>query len=231
LLILFDIDGTLIRSGGAGVEALERAAAELHAIERAMDGISAAGGTDPALIDEIFRRRLGRAPAPGDAEALLERYLAHLPALLAEAGRYRVLSGVTEALDCLEARGATIGLATGNVERGAELKLRPGDLWRRFPFGGFGSDAADRAELVERAIERGERHAGRRFERGREVVVVGDTPKDVAAAHARGATAIGVATGPSAYTADALAAVGADWVMHTLEELPAWLSARGVASG
>jgi phosphoglycolate phosphatase-like HAD superfamily hydrolase len=225
VLFLFDIDGTLIRTGGAGIAALERAAAELHAVERAMDGISAAGQTDPVLVELIFRRHLGRAPTAADVTAFLERYLAHLPALLAE-NDYRVLPGVHAALDLLEARAATIGLATGNVERGAEIKLAHGDLWRRFRFGGYGSDAAQRAHLVERAIERAERHAGRRFERAREVVVIGDTPKDVDAAHACGVPAIAVATGPAACTTDALRAAGADWTMETLEELPAWAAAR-----
>ena len=227
ICFLFDIDGTLIRTGGAGLAALERAAAELLAVVGAMDGISAAGATDPFLVEEIFRRGVGRTPAPADVEAFLERYLSHLPELLAESGRYRVLPGVAAVLDVLEARGAAVGLATGNVERGAQIKLAYGDLWRRFRFGGFGSDARERARVVERAIERAERHAGRSFDRRREVVVIGDTPKDVAAAHACGVPAIGVATGPAAFTTEILRAAGADWVMETLEELPAWVEASG----
>jgi len=222
MVFLFDIDGTLIRTGGAGIAALERAVLDLFDTPGAMAGINAAGQTDPLLVEQIFLGKLGRAPTADDAAALIERYLTHLPALLGKT-RYQILPGVTAALDLLEARAAVIGLATGNVERGAEIKLSHGDLWRRFRFGGYGSDAAERAKVVERAIERAEAHCGRRLDRAREIVVIGDTPKDVAAAHACGVPAIGVATGPSGVTTAALAASGADWVMETLEELPDWI--------
>src|SRR5262249_60097846 len=122
---------------------------------------------------------------------------------------YQTRPGVLAALDHLDERGALLGLATGNIERGAEIKLTHGDLWRRFRLGGFGSDSADRAELVARAIERGERHAGRALDRRREIIVIGDTPKDVAAAHACGVPAIGGATGPAPYPTAAPPANGA----------------------
>jgi phosphoglycolate phosphatase-like HAD superfamily hydrolase len=216
MLVLFDIDGTLIRTGGAGIRALDRACAEIG-IERAMDGIRAAGMTDPLIVAEIFQQRLGRVPADGEAAALLDRYVVFLADEISRTTRYQVLPGVGAALDLLAERGATVGLATGNVERGAEIKLARGDLWRRFRFGGYGSDAADRAELVARAIAR----AGAPFER---VVVIGDTERDVAAAHACNAQAIGVATGPCS-TAE-LAAAGADWTLETLDELPGWLASQ-----
>jgi phosphoglycolate phosphatase-like HAD superfamily hydrolase len=148
--------------------------------------------------------------------------LKYLEDELARAERFGVMPGVTRALDLLEAHGgATVGLATGNLERGAEIKLRRGDLWHRFAFGGYGSDAAERSRLVARAIERGEAHAGRRFART-EIFVIGDTPRDVAAAHACGVPVIAVATGP--HRVDALHACGADFVMETLEEFPSWLA-------
>src|SRR5262249_60876881 len=118
-------------------------------------------------------------------------------------------------------RALPVGLAAGTVERGAAIKLARGDLWRRFPFGGYGSDAADRAALVARAIARGEAHARRAFAR-KDVVIIGDTPRDVAAAHANGAVAWAVATGP--HRSDALRAAGADVVMETLGEMPARLA-------
>jgi phosphoglycolate phosphatase len=223
MLFLFDIDGTLIKTGGAGLLAFERAAVELLDAAGVLGGISFAGQTDPRLVEHVFQAKLGRAASAEDIERFLERYLSYLPTFLVDA-TYQVLPGVHAALDHLEERGALLGLATGNVERGARIKLSHADLWRRFRLGGFGSDSADRAELVARAIERGERHAGRSLDRRREIVVIGDTPKDVAAAHACGVPAIGVATGPPTYTAAALAAAGADWVMETLEELPAWLA-------
>jgi phosphoglycolate phosphatase-like HAD superfamily hydrolase len=221
MLFLFDIDGTLIKTGGAGLLAFERATQEILGVDGGLTGMSAAGQTDPYLVEQVFQRKAGRGATAAEIERFLERYLAHLPTFLV-AQTYQVLPGVHAALDDLETRPVHIGLATGNIERGAEIKLSHGDLWRRFRFGGYGSDSLHRAELVARAIERGERHAGRTFDRRREVVVIGDTPKDVAAAHACGVPAIGVATGPPAYTTAALRAAGADWVMETLEELPAW---------
>jgi len=223
MLYLFDIDGTLIKTGGAGLLAFERAAVELLGAKDVLGGISFAGQTDPRLVEHVFLAKLGRAPSTSEIEEFLERYLTYLPAHILDTA-YQVLPGVHAALDRLDERGAVLGLATGNVERGAQIKLAHGDLWRRFRLGGFGSDSADRALLVARAIERGERHAGRTLDRRREIVVIGDTPKDVAAAHACGVPAIGVATGPPSYTTAALAAAGADWVMETLEELPAWLA-------
>jgi phosphoglycolate phosphatase-like HAD superfamily hydrolase len=220
MLFLFDIDGTLVATGGAGLRALNRAFVEIHGVAEATRGIAADGKTDPILVDEMFRARLSRAPVDGEYEALIGRYLEHLAGEVERTERYVVFPGVIRALDLLAGRGVTLGLATGNVERGAAIKLARGDLWRRFAFGGYGSDAGDRAELVARAIARGEAHAGRTFARD-EVVVIGDTPRDVAAAHKNGVLAWGVATGP--HRADALAASGADVVMETLEELPALL--------
>jgi phosphoglycolate phosphatase-like HAD superfamily hydrolase len=125
---------------------------------------------------------------------------------------------VHETLDHLTRQQATIGLATGNLEAGAKIKLQRGQLWERFAFGGYGSDAAERAELVRVGIARGQRHAGRSFAR-HQIFVIGDTPKDVAAAHAAGATAIGVATG--SFTVEQLRASGAD---ATYDTMAGWLA-------
>ncbi len=220
MLILFDIDGTLIMTGGAGLKALERAWQDLHGHPRAGDGVTLHGMTDPSIVADMFALRFGRAPTAEEIEDVLERYLVHLVAEVGATNEYRVLPGVERAIAACEARGATIGLATGNVKRGAEIKLRRGDLWRRFGFGGFGCDHADRARLVGRAIERGHAAGGRAFAPG-EIWVIGDTARDVAAAHGCGVPCIGVATGPA--TTDALRGAGADVVFQTLEELPAWL--------
>jgi phosphoglycolate phosphatase len=141
----------------------------------------------------------------------------HLEAEVA-AGLYHVKPAVHETLDLLEKRGETIGLATGNLEAGARIKLQRGDLWQRFAFGGYGSDASARADLVRVAIERGCVRAGRRFMRD-EIWVIGDTPKDIAAAHAAGARAVAVATGW--YKLEDLVAAGADDAHPTMAE---WLA-------
>ena len=222
VLFLFDIDGTLVLTGGAGIKALDRAFAQVFALKGACTHYKPGGMTDPIIIEEITTTHLGRGPTPAETVAVLEAYVGFLAEEVARSARYQIMPGVMGALDLLAGRGATVGLATGNVEAGARIKLERGDLWRRFPFGGYGSDAADRGLLVRRAIERGEAHAGRPFA-GHEVVVIGDTPRDVAAAHACGALAIGVATGPD--SSEVLRAAGAEVTFETLEELPAWLAA------
>jgi phosphoglycolate phosphatase-like HAD superfamily hydrolase len=224
MLALYDIDGTLIRTAGAGARAMARACAELHGMVDAAAGVHMAGKTDPIIIEEIFVARIGRAPTARELAALVEVYLGHLEReLAAPTTSYRVLPGVEDSIAACAERGAAIGLATGNVEAGARIKLERGGLWSRFGFGGYGSDHADRAELVARAVERGEAMLGRRVDR-REVLVIGDTPRDVAAARANGAVAVAVATGGA--TRAELAASAPDVLLDTLEELRGWLATR-----
>jgi phosphoglycolate phosphatase-like HAD superfamily hydrolase len=219
MLYLFDIDSTLIGSDGPspGRRAFERACHEHMGILGALEHLRLDGMTDPLILDSVFRHHHDRAPTADEVRAIFEVYVRHLEAEVA-AGLYHVTPAVHETLDHLAARGATIGLATGNLEAGARIKLTRGDLWRRFAFGGFGSDAADRAELVRIAIRRGAEHAGRAFMRD-EIWVIGDTPKDIAAAHAAGARAVAVATGW--YTIEQLRDAGADAAHPTMAE---WLA-------
>jgi phosphoglycolate phosphatase-like HAD superfamily hydrolase len=218
MLYLFDIDGTLISGDGAGRRAFERACREVLGVEGALVGLRLDGMTDPLILEHVFTTHLGRASTAAESRAVLETYVRHLAPEIATSA-YRVLDGVDEVLTFLELRGAAIGLATGNLEAGARIKLERGDLWRRFAFGGYGSDAGDRGELVRIGITRGlARLDGRRLAR-EEIFVIGDTPRDVAAAHAAGAWAIGVATG--SHDVDALRACGADAVYPTLRH---WLT-------
>ncbi len=220
MLYLFDIDGTLIGGDGSGRRAFERACQDRLGIPGALEHIRLDGMTDPLILDSVFRLHHDRAPTPEEARAVFEVYVRHLADEVA-AGLYHVKPAVPETLDHLEARGAIIGLATGNLEAGARIKLTRGDLWRRFAFGGFGDDAPattdGRAEMVRAAIRRGVARAGRTFMRD-EIWVIGDTPKDVAAAHAAGARAVAVATGW--YSLDQLRSAGADAVHPTMAE---WL--------
>ena len=217
---LFDIDGTLVLTSGAGMRALERAAVEICGVAGATRGIEADGKTDHLLAAEIAAALPPGAVDDGFAERLFAAYVVHLVDEVARS-QYRVLPGVEVAIAAAEACVPAVGLATGNIAHAARIKLEPGDLWRRFPFGGFGCDAAERPALVGRAVERAEGRLGRTVPRD-EVVVIGDTPRDVHAAHAIGARAVGVATGR--YDVDALRATGADWVVETLEELPGLLA-------
>jgi phosphoglycolate phosphatase-like HAD superfamily hydrolase len=220
MLYLFDIDGTLIGGDGSGRRAFERACHDHMGILGALEHLRLDGMTDPLILESVFRQHHDRAPTGEETRAIFDVYVRHLEAEVA-AGLYHVKPAVHETLDHLEARGATIGLATGNLEAGARIKLQRGDLWRRFAFGGFGDDAppttTGRAELVRTAIRRGVDRAGRSFMRD-EIWVIGDTPKDVAAAHAAGARAVALATGW--YTIDQLRESGAEVVHPTMAE---WL--------
>lgn len=226
MLALFDIDGTLVLTGGSGSRALNRACLELHGISDALAHVHLGGKTDPIIVDEVFQHHWQRAASAAEFDALMTLYVRYLADDVAASEGYRVLPGVEAALAACAARGAVLGLASGNVEPAARIKLERGQLWHRFGFGGYGSDHGDRALLVARAIERGETHAGRRFARER-VLVIGDTPRDVAAAHACGALAVAVATG--SFDVPTLRACGADVVLDTLEGFPAWLRRAGMA--
>lgn len=212
-LYLFDIDGTLLDAHGSGRGAFDDVMHELHGIADASRGIRYGGKTDHAIVDEIFQARLGRAASEADRHAFLTAYLPKLTARLAANGVI-VLPGAVDALDFLTGK-ARIGVATGNIREGADAKLAAAGLAGRFELGGYGSDAVLRAELVAAAITR----AGDDVD---EVIVVGDTIHDISAARACGATVCAVATGSD--SAEALA--HADVVFRSLEELPAWHSAR-----
>jgi phosphoglycolate phosphatase-like HAD superfamily hydrolase len=146
---------------------------------------------------------------------LLARRNTLLPRAVAESKGYRVLPGVRELLPRLCEEGYLLGLTTGGVETAAHIKLERAHLNRYFHFGGYGSDSTDRAELTRKAIDRASTILGHRLSSD-EVLVVGDTPYDIAAAHGAGAIAVGVATG--SHSADQLEAAGADYVLGTLEE-------------
>lgn len=218
VLYLFDIDGTLLHAHYSGRNAFDAVMAERHGIADASNGIRYGGKTDPAIVDEIFLARLGRRATQSEHAAFLDAYLPRLRSLLDTHG-VEVLAGVTETLSFLASKpdSVRLGVATGNVRAGANAKLAAAKLDAWFDCGGYGCDSSVRAELVARAIERG--RAGRDV---REVVVVGDTIYDIAAARACGATVCAVATGSD--PADKLG--DADAVFASMTELPAWHVAR-----
>lgn len=215
ILYLFDIDGTLLHAHRSGRDAFDAVFEDLHGIANASEGIRYGGKTDPGIVEEIFVARLGRPPARDEVDAFLDAYLPRLRALLAEKG-VEVLAGVVETLDYLSAR-SVMGVATGNVKAGAHAKLAAGKLDGYFELGGYGCDSHLRAELVAKAIERGRVRAD-----VDDVVVVGDTIYDIAAARACGAKVVAVATG-----SDPAERLGeADVVLTTMSDLPAWHDAR-----
>lgn len=216
--VLFDIDGTLIRSGRAGLRSLNAACEARFGVAGALAGVSLAGRTDRAILTEVLLT-LGREAGDEALDALRTAYLAHLRVEIARPGDgpSDVLPGVTPLLDALAARGdVAVGLLTGNFEQGARIKLGHFGLWPRFAFGAFGDAHADRRLLVPLALARG-REAGYAAPPAERVVIVGDTPLDVDCAKAYGARAIAVATGP--YSTDDLVRAGADRVFATLDEV------------
>jgi phosphoglycolate phosphatase len=214
-ILLFDIDGTLVSTGGAGAVAWKRAFEELYGIPADIGQYTDAGMTDPDVGAKTFASVLHREPTPHELAQLVQRRLEYLPEAVAESEGYRVLPGVPERLRQLSRAGHLLGLITGNGDGAAHIKLARGDLNRWFTFGAYASAGVDRAGIVRRAVERGEALLGRDVP-NTEIYVVGDTPLDIQAAHAVGCSAIAVATGH--FDSAALREAGADHVIETLEE-------------
>jgi phosphoglycolate phosphatase len=207
-LLLFDIDQTLINSGGAGLRALDRACEKVLGLKNAMQGISPHGKTDPAIAREILRARLDRASRDGsDIPSILEAYVSFLKEEVQLSPGYCVLPGIVSLLEeMLHRQDVVLGLATGNIELGARIKLERGGLNRYFEFGGFGSDSEDRTELVRRAADKAADKIGTSIPPSN-IFVIGDTPLDIDAGNRAGFKTIGVGTG--SYSAEQLLAAGA----------------------
>jgi beta-phosphoglucomutase-like phosphatase (HAD superfamily) len=212
--VLFDIDGTLITTGGASAVAWRRSFEELYGVEADINAHTHAGMTDPQVGRVTFEAVLGRPPSPAESARLMATRLHHLTDTVAESAGYRVMPGVEALLTQLIADGLLLGLSTGNVETAAHIKLSRARLNRFFSFGGYGSDSDDRVELTRRALARAAVVAGVPVD-PQACVVVGDTPLDVTAGHGAGVRVVGVATG--SYSVDELAAAGADHAIATLE--------------
>ncbi len=214
-VLLFDVDGTLLSAGGAGRRALERAFAGHCGTPAALRDIQFNGMTDPGIVRAGIER-LGRAPAPDLIAAVLDDYVPLLADELAATAGPHVYPGVAPLLDALIAEDhLAVGLGTGNVQTGARLKLAHAGLDGYFAFGGFGSDHEDRAELLRIGATRGAARLGTDPAACR-VIVIGDTPRDVVAATAIGATTLAVATG--GFQADVLREAGAAWVFPDLSD-------------
>jgi phosphoglycolate phosphatase len=213
--VLFDIDGTLISTGGASDRAWKRAFKELQGVDVDVPAVTGKGVPDPEVGRVVFRDAIGREPTDEESEALMRRRLDHLPEEVENSSGFVVKDGVVELLDRLIDDGILLGLTTGNVEEAAHIKLQRANLNRYFSFGGYGSDSPDRTELTKKALERGEVVSGRTLERER-CFSCGDTPRDVEAGHGAGIRVVGVASGE--YTTEELVEAGADAVVHSLVE-------------
>jgi phosphoglycolate phosphatase-like HAD superfamily hydrolase len=213
--ILFDIDGTLLHTGGAGAVAWQRAFLELYEVEANIEEHTHAGMTDPEIAEIVFREVLGRDGSDVERAEAIGCYLGHLANAVAESDGYFVIEGIEELLPRLVEEGILLGVVTGNIEPAAHIKLARGDLDKYFTFGGYGSDSRDRTELTKKALERGEEASGHPLDRV-ETIAVGDTPRDVRAGHGAGIRVVGVATG--SYAIDELTDAGADWAIENVKE-------------
>jgi len=214
LAVLFDVDGCLISTGGAGAKAWRHAFERLHGIPADIGQYTEAGMTDPDVGRQTFVRVIGRDPTETEMGRLLGAYLERLSEEVEQSVGYRVMPGVEALLPHLVDLGMMLGLVSGALEAATHIKLGRARLNRFFTFGGYGSDSADRAELTRLAIERCGILHGHAPDPVR-MLVVGDTPRDVDAGRAVGAVTVGVATGK--YTVTQLEAAGADYVLPTLE--------------
>jgi phosphoglycolate phosphatase-like HAD superfamily hydrolase len=205
--VLFDIDGTLISTGGASDRAWKRAFKELQDVDVDVPAVTGKGVPDPQVGRVVFEKAVGREPTQEEADALMRRRLDHLPEEVENSPGFKVQDCVVELLDKLIDDGLLLGLTTGNVEEAAHIKLQRANLNRYFSFGGYGSDSPDRTELTKKALERADLVSGDSLDLGR-CFSCGDTPRDVEAGHGAGIRVVGVATGE--FTVEELQEGGAD---------------------
>jgi phosphoglycolate phosphatase len=193
-LVLFDIDGTLIRTGGAGVKAFARTFASEFNVADGFERLKFAGRTDTGIVREFFNFHQ-IAPTPENFQRFFERYVFWLDHILAQS-KTEVCAGVWEFLRQLQARprAPLLGLLTGNIRLGAEIKLRHFNLWEVFQTGAFADDHEERNQIAAVARQRGSRVLGTEL-RGEQVLVIGDTPHDIRCARAIGAKVLAVGTG------------------------------------
>ncbi|MGZ8667124.1 MAG: HAD family hydrolase [Solirubrobacterales bacterium] len=213
--ILFDIDGTLIESGGSSDRAWHRAFEELQGVDVEISKVTGKGVPDPAVGRQAFEAAIGREPSEKEMAKLMAKRLEYLPEEVEGSEGYTVMPGVETLLDELIDQGVLLGLVTGNVEAAAHIKLARAELNRFFSFGGYGSDSPDRGELTKTALERGGTVFGSELDRVR-CFSIGDTPRDVEAGHGAGIRVTGVATGE--YSADQLRESGADAAIESFEQ-------------
>ena len=222
-LVLFDIDGTLVLTGGAGVRAMNRACTAVLGIDDALAGVEYAGRTDWSILHDALEKA-GLQLDSARLDAIRTRYVSLLQEEIHHRGTgvKAVLPGIRPLLDSLAAQDDVfLGLLTGNFAEAARIKLEYFDLWRFFRCGAFGDDSPDRNALVPFAVTRA-RACGLSDTAAERVFVIGDTPNDIACAHAAGAISVAVATGN--FSVDQLRDSGARHVFGDLSDTTAFLS-------
>ncbi len=228
-VLLFDIDGTLIRGGGCGRKALNAAAYELYGRRNACSELSLAGRTDLYNFGATYKLATGKRPTRAAVEKLHQAYLEHLPFYVKAAIRektYHIPAGLKALLKRLSKdERVLLGLGTGNMEKGARIKLGPSGFNSYFLFGGYGSDAFHRHTLLKRAVSRAKKLAKRPFTHD-DVYVIGDTPFDVSAGKKAGYKTIAVGTGYSGWKE--LVASKPDHLAKDFRGIDKWLNWFGL---
>jgi phosphoglycolate phosphatase-like HAD superfamily hydrolase len=214
IVVLFDVDETLVHTGGSGARSWKVAFDKLYGVPADIGKHTSAGETDPEVAKATFKAVLGRDPSDDELVQVYAQYLLNLSQDILKSEGYRMLPGADQCLAELGEAGFLLGLVSGAMEGAARTKLIPANLNRFFLFGAYGSDSPDRAELTGIAIEKARRlHA---HLTPTQVFVVGDTPRDVEATRKAGAVSVGVATGH--YSVSDLTKAGADHVLASLME-------------
>lgn len=212
-LVLFDIDATLLHTNNVGIHAFARTLETQFKIRNGTDGLKFAGRTDTGLVRELFTRH-GIEISKGNCDLFFNTYTTLLEEMLALTGG-KILPGSRELIRAFQAlpNPPLIGLLTGNIRTGAEIKLRYFDLWDVFRMGGFGDDHEDRNQIAAIAHQRGSEMLGEKL-RGDQILVIGDTPHDIACGRAIGAKVLAVATG--GFSVEELRGYKPDWAVADL---------------
>ena len=223
-VLLFDIDGTLIRAGGSGRKALNRAGEILYGVKNCCSELSLAGRTDLYNFGAAYRFATKKTPTRAAVEKLHREYLKQLPRFVRSAikdGNYHIPAGLKPLLKRLSRdKRVLLGLGTGNMEKGARIKLEPSGFNPYFQFGGYGSDSFHRHLLLRKAVARARKLTSEHFSR-EDIFVIGDTPLDVAAGKKAGFRTVGVGTGFSEWKD--LAASKPDHLARDFRGLGKWL--------
>jgi phosphoglycolate phosphatase len=217
-VVLFDIDGTLIHTDGAGVKAFARAFSEEFGLHDGSENLKFAGRTDVSLVREFFSLHNVK-PTPEHFIRYFEVYLKWLEKMVADCngGVFPGVENFFAQMQLIEEKPA-VGLLTGNIKRGAQIKLSKFGLWDRFAFGGFADDHEERDSIAAFARDRGVKHFGKPV-RNDEVLVIGDTPLDIRCARAIGARVLAVGTG--SFTPAQLNEYKPDWAVEDLAAIGA----------
>ncbi len=218
-LVLFDIDGTLVHTGSAGTRAFAKTFATEFNLHHGSEKMKFAGRTDVSLVREFFRIH-GLNEKPEHFAQFFERYVFWLDHILTHTTNADACRGVRDFIRDLQTlpQPPTLGLLTGNIKLGAEIKLRHFGLWETFQFGGFADDHEERDQIAVAALERGRRVLGKNLS-PQEIIVIGDTPFDIRCGKFIGAKVLAVATGGAKL--EELKKCGADWTVADLTQISA----------